>query len=126
MKTEYCLKKRDKLLLTVVKVFSYLYFTFSITYLFMVEPILGIKSHYSGIFLAVMGFAVAWSYVCEYNKNCREASLMLLSAIFFICGILLKLPAFLLVKGIAGTGELIVSRTRRFLKNELRRFKKHP
>lgn len=122
MKTEY-LEKRDKALLTVATIVAWVCNIFSLTVvvasvmLDYPEPVTQI------IFIYII--AMVWYSICDRHLYCREASLMLLSAVFFFIGCALKAPFWILVKGFYGAGELFICRLRRFLKLEMRRFKKH-
>lgn len=123
MKTEYC-KKRDQRLEKVAEGLFLIYISASISYTFLVAPILGLKD-YSWVALISYGMILAWFAICEHNKYCREAGYMFLSAVFFFTGCIFKAPFWILMKGFSGAFDIFVARLRRFIKLESYRFKKH-
>ncbi len=124
MKTEYC-KRRDKQLSAVIELAYCVYIPISISYIFLVEPIFEIESGYTEIFFLTLGITLIWGTICEKNIYCREGTFFFLSTVFFFCECLLKAPFWLLVKGIYGAYEIYMARLGRFLRLEMRRFKKH-
>lgn len=125
MKNEYCLK-RDRLLSRVIEGLALIYFGSIISYTFLIAPLLGLEK--DGIWLTIISYVlmVWWMIMCEKHKYCWEASLMLLSTVFFFLECIFKLPFWILVRGFKGAADIFISRLRRFIKLESYRFKKHP
>lgn len=123
MKTEY-LKKRDRLLSNVAKgiVAIYIYTTIILT--FVIAPFFEMDRAIGAFFVGYVAM-LWWMTMCERHKYCREASLMILSAVFFFIGCLLQAPLWILVRGFYGAWELFICRLKRFIKLETYRFKKH-
>lgn len=117
------LEKRDKSLLAAANAMATVFFSFSIA-VFLIGMIMDFKKQVAFVMVSYV-VIIAWLTICDYKPYCREASLMILSAVFFFIGCLIQAPLWILVRGFYGAWELFICRLRRFIKLESYRFKKH-